>query len=136
MPWLSRSAWTTLASMFDPVLKMTMSSDINSQHDHRHIVVLIGGSCERPEVGKDKRTELLERQMRILLEHLGKPRLSITIESDVHRFADAIGEEDEQIILSERNDAFLQQRRKQLAVVDGEPDHQAIRRNHLRLAHA
>src|SRR5688500_11918736 len=130
MPWLSRSAWTTLASMFDPVRKMTMSSDINSQHDHRHIVVLIGGSCECPQVRKDERPQLFERQMSILLEHFGKPRLSITIECDVHRFADAVGEEDEQIVLFERNDAFLQQRREQFAaVLEREPYHEAVGRD-------
>ena len=89
MPWLSSSAWTTLASMFEPVRKMTMSSDmvgpprrqrLDLQQDHRHIVVLIGRPGEGPQVGEDERAQLLERQVRVLLEHFRQPRLAVAVE--------------------------------------------------------
>ncbi len=148
MPWLSSSAWTTLASMFEAVRKMTVrpamdqrvaticAAPLDLHDDHRHVVVLIGAAGEGAKVGKDERAQLLEGQVRVLLQHLRQPRLAVAVERLVHRLADAVGIEDQQVAVAQRHRFFLDHRVEHLAVIELEPEHQAVGSEDLRLAQA
>ena len=144
-PWLSSSACTTLASIFEAVRKTTVNPVIvnggragvcHLQQNHRHVVVLIGRAGERAQVREDERPQLIERQVRILLEHLGQAILAVAVERLVHRFADAVGEKDDEIVGRQRHRDFLNHRIEHRPIVNLEAEHETVRRNQLGLAQA
>ena len=50
------------------------------QQDHRHVVVLVGAAGERAHLGQDVRAQLIERQVRVLLDHLRQARFAEAVE--------------------------------------------------------
>src|SRR5262245_57045404 len=142
-PWLSSSAWTTLASMSDSVLKMTISwlaigSGLgpDPQQDHGHIIMLIGTAGKGAQLSQDVGPQLIERQVGVLLDDVRQPLLAEAVEALVHRLADAIREEHQQVALGERHGGLLQHRLEHLPLVDLEADDEAVGGQHSRLAQA
>jgi hypothetical protein len=108
-PWLSSSAWTTLASMSECVRKTTVSGHQVIRHLDIRIMVMSSCWSASPanalQLGQDVRAQLVERQMRVLLDHRGQPRLAVAVERLVHRLADAVGEQHDDVVVVERDRA-------------------------------
>ncbi len=122
---------------FPPFLRGGESSvdshRVHLQQDHRHVVVLRGAGGKRLHVAKDALAQLLGRQVGVLLEQPGETRFAETVVVGVHRFADAVGEQDVEISSMQWNRLLDEQSIEHLAVVELQAEHEAIRREHLRL---
>src|SRR6185503_15329003 len=131
-PCASRRPRTTRASMSDEVVKITTKSGngllhlVDLQQDHRHIVVLRRVADERRNLAQHSFPQLIGRQVRVAFDELAEPLLAEQIVTRVHRFADAVGEEEIQIARVQRNRRFLQEPLEHLAVVELPAEHHPV----------
>src|SRR6059058_2474721 len=129
---------TTLASMSECVRKMTTRSGnccrdlVDLEQNHRHIVVLRRGADERRNLAQHALAQIIGRQVGVVLGELTEPRFAEAVVERVHRFADAVGEEQIQISRMERNGLLLEQALEHLAAVDLEAQDHAVRREDAR----
>src|SRR5262249_31804345 len=139
MPCASSRLRTTPASMFDGVVKITTSSGngllhlVDLEENHRHVVVLRRVADERGNLAQHARAQLVRRQVRVALRQLPEAVFAEALVARIHRLADAVGEEQVQIARPERDHVLLQQPLERLAVVDLQPDDEAVGREDLRL---
>ena len=89
---------------------------------------------KRADLSQDTLAQLLERQVRLLLDERAEALLAEAVTCRVHRLGDAVGEEHEQVAGAERQRHFLEQAPEHLAIVDLEAEHQPVRGENLDLA--
>ena len=109
---------------------------LDLHQDHCHIVVLIGATGKCAQLGQDVRAQLIERQVRVLLDHLREALLAEAVERLVHRFGNAVGEPDDQVARRDRDRLLLQDRLEHRPVVDLQADDEAVGHEQPGLAHA
>ena len=78
--------------------------------------------------------QLVRRQVRVRLGELAEPVLAEAVIARVHRLADAVGEEHEQIAVVQQDRVLLQQPLERLALVDLQSQHESVGREDLRPA--
>ena len=128
MPWLSSSAMTTLASISDEVANTTTTLPLSDlQQHHRHVVLLCRGSGEGLNLAEDTVAQLVGRQIGVLARQVSEPRVAKAVAGDVHRFADPVGIEQEQIAETKRQGHFLERPAEQIAGIELQTEHHPVR---------
>src|SRR5439155_18158075 len=139
-PCDSRRPRTICASMSEWVRKITTRSGngfahlVDLQEDHRHVVVLRRIADERGDFAQDALAELVRRQVRVRLDELAEARFAEAIVPRVHRFADAVGEEQVEVAGLKPNRLLDEQALEHLAVVELQADDHAVGHQDLHVA--
>src|SRR4051812_21028717 len=127
MPCVSSSPRTTSASICDGVRKMTTSSVIRGrrasdrnlvgghervvhfQENHRHVVMLVGGTDERFDFAHDALAQLPGVEVPVFLHDPAEARIAKQVTLEIHRLADAIGVEHDNVAGRKSDALFLEQ---------------------------
>ena len=105
------------------------------QQHHRHIVLLRrrSGKRLRSRAGSRSRRSRRMADRACSLEQAGQPRVAEAVAVRVHRLADAVGVEDEEIAAAERHASFLEQPIERAARrPDLQAEHHTVGREDLR----
>ena len=89
--------------------------------------MLVRATGERAQLRQDIGPQLIEWQVRVLLDDLGQRWLAKALEALVHRFGDAVGEPDHEVARRQLDRLLLQHVVEHRPVVDLQPDDETIR---------
>src|SRR4030095_788794 len=110
---------TTLASISDEVANTTTTLPLPElQQHHRHIVVLSRGSGEGLNLAEDTVAQVVGRKIGVQARQASEPRVAKAVAGDVHRFADSVGIEQEQIADTKRQGHFRERPAEQIARIE------------------
>ena len=107
---------------------------VDLEQDHRHVVVLRRVADEGGNLAQHALAQLLRWQVRVGLDQAAEPRFAEQIVAPVHRFADAVGEQQVEIAGLQRDRLLDQVALEHLAVVQFESDHHSVRDEDLHVA--
>src|SRR5438093_12071233 len=123
-PCASSRLRTTRASIADELRKMTARSGNGRRHfvhleqNHGHVVVLWRVADKRRDFAQHALTQLVGREIGVVLGELAETGLAKAVVVRVHRLADAVSEEQVQIAGVQRNGVLLEQPPRHPPVVD------------------